>query len=55
MTMTVINPTEGRSVSFRGLGARFLIGGEQTGERFSLVEHPIAPRVTGPRLSVQPL
>ncbi len=44
MTMTVIKPTEGRSVSFRGLGARFLIGGEQTGGRFSLVEHPIAPR-----------
>jgi quercetin dioxygenase-like cupin family protein len=42
--MTVIAPTEGRSVRFRGFGARYLIGGDQTDGRFALVEHPIAPR-----------
>ena len=44
MTMTVIGPTDGRGVSFGGFGARFLVGGDETGGRFALVEHPIAPR-----------
>jgi mannose-6-phosphate isomerase-like protein (cupin superfamily) len=44
MSMTVIGPAQGKSVSFGGLGVRFLIGGEQTDGRFALVEHPIAPR-----------
>ena len=44
MTMTVIGSTEGRSVSFGGFGARYLIEGEETDGRFALVEHPIAPR-----------
>jgi quercetin dioxygenase-like cupin family protein len=52
MSMTVIGPDEGVSVSFRGLGARYLIGGEQTGGRFSLVEHPIAPRALAAPLHV---
>lgn len=44
MAMTVIAPNEGRSVRFGGFGARYLIGADQTGGRFALVEHPIAPR-----------
>jgi quercetin dioxygenase-like cupin family protein len=44
MSMTVIGARDGESVWLGGLGVRFLIGGEQTGGRFALVEHPIAPR-----------
>ncbi len=29
------------------LGVRFMIGGETTGNRFSLVEHPLPPRALG--------
>jgi mannose-6-phosphate isomerase-like protein (cupin superfamily) len=38
--MTIIGPEDGEAVEFGGLGARFMA----TGEGFSLVEHPIAPR-----------
>jgi len=38
--ITVIGPQDGDSVQFGGLGVRFMA----TGEGFSLVEHPIAPR-----------
>jgi quercetin dioxygenase-like cupin family protein len=38
--MWVVGPADGQSVSFGGLGVRFMA----TGEGFSLVEHPIAPR-----------
>jgi mannose-6-phosphate isomerase-like protein (cupin superfamily) len=38
--MTVLSPSEGESVELGGLGVRFMA----TGEGFSLVEHPIAPR-----------
>jgi quercetin dioxygenase-like cupin family protein len=31
-------------VWLRGLGVRFLLGGEQTGGRFAVVEHPLRPR-----------
>lgn len=40
----VLGPQDGEAVHFRGLGVRFLIDGDQTGGRFSLVEHPIDPR-----------
>jgi quercetin dioxygenase-like cupin family protein len=43
-TRDVLGPTEGEAVSWGGFGVRFMIDGEQTGGRFSLVEHPIAPR-----------
>jgi quercetin dioxygenase-like cupin family protein len=42
--MTVVGASEGETVWLGGLGVRFLIRGEQTGGRFALVEHPIAPR-----------
>jgi len=38
--MTLIRPQDGEAVEFGGLGVRFMA----TGEGFSLVEHPIAPR-----------
>ena len=43
-TPQVLGPAEGDSVSFGGLGVRFMIGGDESGGGFSLVEHPIAPR-----------
>jgi mannose-6-phosphate isomerase-like protein (cupin superfamily) len=38
--MPVVTPTDGERVELGGLGVRFMA----TGEGFSLVEHPIAPR-----------
>jgi quercetin dioxygenase-like cupin family protein len=38
--MTVVSPQEGETVELGGFGVRFMA----TGEGFSLVEHPIAPR-----------
>jgi mannose-6-phosphate isomerase-like protein (cupin superfamily) len=40
----VLPSGEGASVSLGGLGVRFMLGGDETGGGFSLVEHPIAPR-----------
>jgi uncharacterized cupin superfamily protein len=39
-----IGPDEGETVHIYGVGIRFLLRGAQTGGRFALVEHPIAPR-----------
>jgi len=44
---TVIGPRDGAALDLDGLGVRFLIAGEQAGGRFSLVEHPLAPRTLG--------
>jgi mannose-6-phosphate isomerase-like protein (cupin superfamily) len=38
--ITIVGPNDGEAVDFGGLGVRFMA----TGEGFSLVEHPIAPR-----------
>ena len=43
----VLGPDDGDTVWLGGLGVRFMIDGEQTGERFSLVEHPMEPRALG--------
>jgi quercetin dioxygenase-like cupin family protein len=40
----VLLPDEGETVWLRKLGIRFMIGGEQSGGTFALVEHPIEPR-----------
>lgn len=40
----LIGRTEGETVEIYGVGIRFLLRGSQTGGRFALVEHPIAPR-----------
>ena len=43
----VLPPGEGESVNLFSLGVRFMIDGEATGGRFSLVEHPLPPRALG--------
>lgn len=40
----ILGPAEGEAGQVGGFGVRFMIDGAQTGERFSLVEHPMAPR-----------
>jgi len=40
----VLSLDEGQTVWLRKLGIRFMIGGEETGGNFALVEHPIGPR-----------
>ena len=40
----VLSPDEGETVWLRKLGIRFMIGGEESGGNFALVEHPIGPR-----------
>lgn len=41
---TVIRPGESASFDFGGLGVDWKIDGPDTGERFTVVHHPIAPR-----------
>ena len=43
-TEWVRTPEQTREVRLNALGIRFLAGGEQTGGRVALVEHPIEPR-----------
>lgn len=40
----VVGPRDGQLASLGGIGARFLIDGGDAGNRFALVEHPMAPR-----------
>ncbi len=40
----IIGPRDGRAVDLGALGVRFMVGGEESGGGFSLVEHPIPPR-----------
>jgi mannose-6-phosphate isomerase-like protein (cupin superfamily) len=42
--VTLIGPEEGATGFLGSIGVRFMIDGSETGERFSLVEHPISPR-----------
>jgi len=39
----IIGPGDGKSGSLGSIAVRFMIPGADTGERFSLVEHPMAP------------
>ena len=43
----MLGPGDGEVVHLSALGVRFMIGGEETGGRFSLVEHPLPPRALG--------
>jgi len=43
----VLGPGEGEVVHLLALGVRFMIDGDATGGRFSLVEHPLPPRALG--------
>jgi mannose-6-phosphate isomerase-like protein (cupin superfamily) len=41
---TIVGPKDGKAGNLGAVGVRFMIGGEETGGNFSLVEHPIPPR-----------
>jgi mannose-6-phosphate isomerase-like protein (cupin superfamily) len=41
----IIGPRDGHAVDLQSLGVRFLAWGAETGGGFSLVEHPIPPRM----------
>ena len=40
----MVGPADGKSGSLGMIGVRFMIDGDETGGRFSLVEHPMPPR-----------
>jgi mannose-6-phosphate isomerase-like protein (cupin superfamily) len=40
----VVGPNDGESGFLGSIGVRFMIDGDEAGERFSLVEHPMGPR-----------
>jgi mannose-6-phosphate isomerase-like protein (cupin superfamily) len=43
-TPRVLGPEDGRAGRLGQIGVRFMIDGDDTGGRFSLVEHPMPPR-----------
>jgi quercetin dioxygenase-like cupin family protein len=44
MTARVLGPNDGKLGDLGSLGVRFMIGGDESGGGFSLVEHPMPPR-----------
>jgi mannose-6-phosphate isomerase-like protein (cupin superfamily) len=40
----VLGPWDGKAGFLGSIGVRFMIDGEEAGDRFSLVEHPMSPR-----------
>src|SRR5919106_7068489 len=40
----VVGPQDGKAGFLGSIGVRFMIDGEEAGERFSLVEHPMSAR-----------
>jgi mannose-6-phosphate isomerase-like protein (cupin superfamily) len=44
MSAKVVLPTDGESFDFGGLGVHWKVDGSETGRRFSIVHHPLAPR-----------
>jgi quercetin dioxygenase-like cupin family protein len=43
-TAKVVGPRDGKAGFLGSIGVRFMLGGEEAGERFSLVEHPMSAR-----------
>jgi mannose-6-phosphate isomerase-like protein (cupin superfamily) len=43
-SVKIVGPDNGREGFLGSIGVRFMIDGLETGERFSLVEHPLSPR-----------
>jgi mannose-6-phosphate isomerase-like protein (cupin superfamily) len=43
-TAKVVGPRDGKLGFLGSIGVRFMIDGEETGQGFSLVEHPMSPR-----------
>jgi quercetin dioxygenase-like cupin family protein len=44
MAAKVVGPRDGRAGFLGSIGVRFMIDGEEAGDRFSLVEHPLSAR-----------
>jgi len=44
MAAKIIGPRDGKLGFLGSIGVRFMIWGEEAGEQFSLVEHPMSPR-----------
>ena len=40
----IVGPADGKSGMLGAIGVRFMIDGDDAGQRFSLVEHPMPPR-----------
>jgi mannose-6-phosphate isomerase-like protein (cupin superfamily) len=40
----VVGPRDGKAGFLGSIGVRFMVDGHEAGDRFSLVEHPMAPR-----------
>ena len=47
MPARVLGPEDGKSGMLGAMGVRFMIDGADSGGGFSLVEHPMAPRILG--------
>jgi mannose-6-phosphate isomerase-like protein (cupin superfamily) len=43
-TAKIVGPKDGKAGFLGSIGVRFMTFGDETGERFSLVEHPMGPR-----------
>jgi quercetin dioxygenase-like cupin family protein len=43
-TARVLGPADGKAGRLGSIGVRFMIDGDETERRFSLVEHPMPPR-----------
>lgn len=41
---SILGPTDGKVLDFGAFGVRFMVGRDESGGRFSLLEHPIPPR-----------
>ncbi len=40
----IVGPADGKAGMLGSIGVRFMVGGDESGGGFSLVEHPMAPR-----------
>ncbi len=47
MTARVLGPRDGKAGMLGAMGVRFMVDGSESGGGFSLVEHPMAPRILG--------
>lgn len=47
MAVRAAQQQDGDSFDFGGLGVQWKIDGAETGERFSIVHHPLAPHALG--------
>ena len=51
-SVKVVGPNDGQEGFLGSIGVRFMIDGFEAGERFSLVEHPMAPRALAAPLHI---